>query len=107
MNGRAPKFPLTGSQAWVTKNPSPNFEIDIRDRMINSNRINATMAKIASAQVTIRPAKTLSIPAELPRDCRKARIWETSGGDFGDPGAEDPDESEEALTPGGPATRTS
>src|SRR5271155_1141573 len=107
MNGNAPKFPLTGSQAWVTKNPRPNFEIDSRDLMINSNRINATMAKIASAQATIRPAKTLSIPAELPRDCRKVRIWETSRGGFGDLGAEDADGSEEALTPGGPATRTS
>src|SRR5271156_3348088 len=107
MNGSAPKFPLTGSHAWVKKNFSPNFEIDNRDRMINSKRINATMAKIASAQTTIRPPKARSMPAELPRDCKNFRICEPSEGGFGDLGEEDAGGSKEEPIPGGPATRTS
>ena len=77
MKGRAPNSPLTGSHACLKKKPMPNFEIDSCERMINSKRISATMAKMASAHTTIRPPKALSRPAELPRDCRNFRIWET------------------------------
>ena len=86
MKGRAPNSPLTGSQACLKKKPMPNFDIDNRERMINSTRISPTMAKMTSAQTTMSPAKALSTVTELPRDCRNFRICETSAGGFFVPG---------------------
>src|SRR5271170_3445563 len=97
MKGRAPNCPLTGSQACLKKKPTPNFEIDNRERMTNSKRISATMAKMASAQASISPAKALSRPAELPRDCRNFRIGETFAGGVLAPGAEESAGSNEGL----------
>jgi hypothetical protein len=107
MKGSAPNSPLTGSQAWRKKNPKPNFEIESWERAISSNKISATIAKITRAHAIIRPEKALSMPAELPRDCRNFRIGEISVAGFAVPGTMPDAGSIVWLEPAALATRTS
>src|SRR5512146_1527708 len=60
MNGRAPNFPITGSQSEPTKNPRPNSCRLSWERIVNSHNSRATITRIETEHANIVYRKLVS-----------------------------------------------
>ena len=80
MNGSAPKSPETGSHVRVEKKCQPNALIDSCECETRTETIRITIAKMLSAQTTIRDANAPSAIRPELFACRNMRITDGVAG---------------------------
>src|SRR6202046_172317 len=87
MNGSAPKSPETGSQVRVEKKCQPNALMESCECETRTETIRITIAKMLSAQTTIRDAKAPSAIRPELFACRNMRTADgvTGATDTGEP----------------------
>ena len=74
MKGKAPKSPLTGSQAVRAKKRQPNCVSERREPLMRVTTMKRTMRKMEQAQASRTALKPRSARVLGPRLLRKARM---------------------------------